>query len=219
MAPKQPDWTEAVEHLKNADEKMAAIIERVGPCRLHIRHEHSIFYTLLRSIIYQQLAGKAAAAILARVEKATGSDGVLPTPQQIADAPDEALRAAGLSRSKLLAVKDLAAKTLDGTVPAWPAIRRLSEDEIIERCVKVRGVGRWTVEMLLLFRLGRLDVWPVDDYAVRKGVQYTYHLRALPTKKQMMRRGERYRPYRSVASWYFWRASEFTKKAKKKIKK
>ena len=141
MPPKQPDYTEAVEHLKAADERMAAIIERIGPCKLYVRHEHSIFYTLLRSIVYQQLAGAAASAILARVEAAVRSDGDLPTAQHILDTPDEVLRAAGLSRNKLVAVKDLAAKTLDGTVPAWPQIRKMDEEEIIERCVRCAASG------------------------------------------------------------------------------
>jgi 3-methyladenine DNA glycosylase/8-oxoguanine DNA glycosylase len=224
MAPRQPDYTEAVAHLKAADERMAAMIERIGRCELHVRHEHSIFYTLLRSIVYQQLAGSAAAAILARVEAAISKDGERPTAERLLETPDEILRAAGLSRNKLLAVKDLAAKTLDGTVPSWPAISKMNEEDIIEHCIKVRGIGRWTVEMLLIFRLGRLDVLPVDDYGVRKGLQYTYRMRSLPTKKQMVKRTERLRPYRSIASWYFWRVAdlpEFRKKpaAAKKISK
>jgi 3-methyladenine DNA glycosylase/8-oxoguanine DNA glycosylase len=219
MAPKKPDYSAAVEHLKAADERMAAMIERVGPCELHVRHEHSIFYTLLRSIVYQQLAGAAAAAILARVEAAVCKDGELPTAERLLETPDEMLRAAGLSKNKLLAVKDLAAKTLDGTVPAWPAISKMSEEEIVERCVKVRGIGRWTVEMLLIFRLGRLDVLPLDDYGVRKGLQFTYRMRTLPTKKQMLKRGERLRPYRSIASWYFWRVAELPEFKKKPEKK
>src|SRR5512133_1416631 len=137
MAPRQPDYSEAVAHLKAADERMAAMIERVGPCQLHVRHEHSIFYTLLRSIVYQQLAGSAAAAILARVEAAVRKDGELPTAERLLETPDDVLRSAGLSKNKLLAVKDLAAKTLDGAVPAWPVISQMSEDEIIDRCVKV----------------------------------------------------------------------------------
>ncbi len=217
--PEQPDWTAAVEHLRAVDEKMAATIDRVGPCKLHIRHEHSIFYTLLRSIIFQQLAGSAARAIMARVEAAAGSPGHLPEPHQIVEASDETLRAAGLSRNKLLAVKDLAAKALDGTIPAWPEIDSMPEEEIIERCVKVRGIGRWTVEMLLIFRLGRLDVLPVDDYAVCKGIQYTYRMRELPKKKKLLKFGERWRPYRSVASWYFWRASEFPEFKQRDLKK
>lgn len=216
MPPKQPDYSAAVAHLKAADKHMAAMIERVGACELHVRHEHSIFYTLLRSIVYQQLAGSAASAILARVEASVHKNGELPTAEHILETPDEVLRAAGLSKNKLLAVKDLAAKTLDGTVPAWPDISNMSEDEIIERCVKVRGIGRWTVEMLLIFRLERLDVLPLDDYGVRKGLQFTYRMRSLPTKKQMLKRAEPLRPYRSIASWYFWRAADLPEFKKKK---
>jgi 3-methyladenine DNA glycosylase/8-oxoguanine DNA glycosylase len=139
----------------------------------------------------------------------------MPTAERLLDTADDVLRAAGLSRNKLLAVKDLAAKTLDGTVPAWPAISKMSEEEIIERCVQVRGIGRWTVEMLLIFRLGRLDVLPVDDYGVRKGLQFTYRMRTLPTKKQMIKRAERLRPYRSIASWYFWRVADMPEFRKK----
>jgi 3-methyladenine DNA glycosylase/8-oxoguanine DNA glycosylase len=206
--PEQPDWTTAVAHLRQADQKLAALIDRVGSCNLHIRHEHSIFYTLLRSIIYQQLAGSAAAAIMLRVESCLSVPGKLPDPQRLIETPDEKLRAAGLSRNKLLAVKDLAAKALDGTIPSWPLIDSMSEEEIIERCVKVRGIGRWTVEMLLIFRLGRLDVLPLDDYGVRKGIQYAYRMRQLPDKKRMLKLSERWRPYRSIASWYFWRACD-----------
>jgi len=205
---KQPDWTEAVEHLKQADPKMAAIIERIGACKLEIRHTHSIFYTLLRSIVYQQLAGKAAAAILKRVEAVTAGDGVLPTPEQILAAPDSALRGAGLSQNKLLAVRDLSAKTLDGTVPELRVINRMTDDEIIEHISQVRGIGRWTVEMLLIFRIGRPDVLPLDDLGVRKGMQVTYNMRKLPDKKRMVKTAARWRPWRSIGSWYMWRASE-----------
>ncbi len=204
-----PDWNhaEAVAHLCAADEKLARLIERVGPCRLEPRVEHSIFYSLLRSIIYQQLAGKAAAAILARV------DGLFPghrlvRPEDIADASDEQLRSAGLSRNKMAALRDLAAKTLDGTVPTLAQTHRMSDAELIERLTTIRGIGQWTVEMLLIFRLGRPDVLPLDDYGVRKGFKLTFRTRELPTKKQMLRRGERWRPYRSIASWYLWRAVE-----------
>jgi 3-methyladenine DNA glycosylase/8-oxoguanine DNA glycosylase len=198
---------EAVHHLCAADAKLALLIERVGPPQLKPRLEHSIFYSLLRSIIYQQLAGKAAAAILARV------DALFPAhnwvePADIVDAPDELLRSAGLSRNKMLALRDLAAKTLDGTVPTLAQTRRMSNEELIERLTVVRGVGQWTVEMLLIFRLGRPDVLPLDDYGVRKGFKATFKTRELPTKKQMLRRGERWRPYRSLASWYLWRAAE-----------
>jgi 3-methyladenine DNA glycosylase/8-oxoguanine DNA glycosylase len=225
MSPRQPDFTEAVEHLKNADPKMAALIERVGPCTMQIRHHHSIFYTLMRAITYQQLAGAAAAKILARVEQCcltqsgptlrglrakngTPNNGSLPIPEQVLAASDEALRAAGLSRNKMAAIRDLAAKTLDGTVPELGAIRSMDDEEIVERITQVRGIGRWTVEMLLMFRLGRMDVLPVDDYGVRKGAQVTYRMRKLPDKKRLTKVAEKWRPWRSVGSWYMWRAVE-----------
>ena len=122
--------------------------------------------------------------------------------------PDETFRAAGLSGSKTRALKDLAAKTLDGTVPSGRSLAKMSDDEIIERLTTVRGIGRWTVEMLLLFDLGRLDVWPTTDYGVRKGFAKTFGKRKLPTPKELLRHGEKFRPYRSVAAWYFWRALE-----------
>jgi len=204
MQPKLLD--EATEHLKRADRRMAQLIERVGPCTLKLRHEHSIFYSLLRSIVYQQLAGKAAAAILGRVDELF--PGALATPEQIVAATEERLRSAGLSRNKMLALKDLAAKTLDGTVPQGSAIDKMSDEEIIERVSQVRGIGRWTVEMLLIFRLGRTDVLPLDDFGVRKGFQRTYRLPDMPTKQQMLKKGERWKPWRSIASWYLWRAAE-----------
>jgi 3-methyladenine DNA glycosylase/8-oxoguanine DNA glycosylase len=203
MQPKLLD--EATEHLKRADRRMAQLIERAGPCTLKLRHEHSIFYSLLRSIVYQQLAGTAAAAILGRVDELF--PGALATPEQIAAESEERLRSAGLSRNKVLALKDLAAKTLDGTVPQGSAIDQMSDEEIVERVSQVRGIGRWTVEMLLIFRLGRTDVLPVDDFAVRKGFQRTYRLPDVPTKQQMLKKGEKWRPWRSIASWYLWRAA------------
>ena len=163
------------------------------------------FDALAESIAYQQLNGKAAATIWNRVRalypKAKWLD-----PERVLATSDERLRAAGLSRAKTAALKDLAAKTIDGTVPSGRALLRMSDDEIIARLTQVRGIGRWTVEMLLLFDLGRPDVWPVDDYGVRKGFAKTFGKRKLPTPKQLMKLGEKWRPYRSVAAWYFWRA-------------
>jgi 3-methyladenine DNA glycosylase/8-oxoguanine DNA glycosylase len=128
------------------------------------------------------------------------------SPEAVLATPDETFRAAGLSRSKTAALKDLAAKTLDGTVPRRAAFDRMTDEEIIARLTTIRGIGRWTVEMFLLFDLGRLDVWPVDDYGVRKGYARTFGKRNLPTPKELLKIGERWRPYRSVAAWYFWRA-------------
>ena len=163
------------------------------------------FDALAESIAYQQLSGRAAAAIWSRV-RALYPKGKRLDPQKILATPDDTFRAAGLSRAKIAALKDLAAKTIDGTVPSGRALLRMSDDEIIARLTTVRGVGRWTVEMLLLFDLGRPDVWPVHDYGVRKGFAKTFGRRKLPTPKELMKFGERWRPYRSVAAWYFWRA-------------
>ena len=129
------------------------------------------------------------------------------TPKQLLEMPEEKLRAAGLSRNKLAALRDLAAKTLDGTVPTARACHRMSDEEIIERCVLVKGIGRWTVEMLLIFRLGRPDVWPVDDYAVRKAYGLLFGI-ADPKPREMLARAEAWRPWRTVAAWYLWRSLE-----------
>jgi DNA-3-methyladenine glycosylase II len=163
------------------------------------------FDALAESIAYQQLSGKAAAAIWRRVRALYPRKKYL-DPKLILETPDEALRAAGLSRSKIAALKDLAAKTIDGTVPRAAALAKMSDEEIVKRLVAVRGIGRWTAEMLLLFDLGRPDVWPVHDYGVRKGFAKTFGRRKLPTPRYLMKLGEKWRPYRSVAAWYFWRA-------------
>jgi DNA-3-methyladenine glycosylase II len=170
------------------------------------------FDALAESIAYQQLTGKAAATIFGRVRALYPKRKWL-DPKQLLATPDETLRAAGLSRAKTAALKDLAAKTIDGTVPSGRALLRMTDDEIITRLTTVRGIGRWTVEMLLLFDLGRPDVWPVDDYGVRKGFAKTFRRRELPTPKQLMKLGEKWRPYRSVAAWYFWRALDAPEKA------
>jgi 3-methyladenine DNA glycosylase/8-oxoguanine DNA glycosylase len=170
------------------------------------------FDALAESIAYQQLSGKAAATIFGRVRALYPKRKWL-DPEQLLATPDETLRAAGLSRAKTAALKDLAAKTIDGTVPSGRVLVRMTDDEIITRLTTVRGIGRWTVEMLLLFDLGRLDVWPVDDYGVRKGFAKTFGRRKLPTPKQLMKFGEKWRPYRSVAAWYFWRALDAPEKA------
>lgn len=163
------------------------------------------FDSLAESIAYQQLSGKAAATIFGRVRALYPRRKWL-DPKLVLATSDETLRACGLSRGKTVALKDLATKTLDGTVPSGRALVRMRDEEIIERLTTVRGIGRWTVEMLLLFELGRLDVWPVADYGVQKGFAKTFGRRRLPTRKQFLAIGEKWRPYRSVAAWYFWRA-------------
>jgi len=199
--------TSPAKALARLDPRLARLIERARPfpapaCRL-VRP----FHALAESIAYQQLSGKAAATIFGRVRALYPGRKWL-SPELILATPDEKLRAAGLSRSKTAAIKDLAAKTLDGTVPRHGALLKMDDEEIIARLTTVRGIGRWTVEMLLLFDLGRLDVWPVDDYGVRKGYAKMFRKKVLPTPKELLAIGERWRPYRSVAAWYFWRALE-----------
>jgi DNA-3-methyladenine glycosylase II len=211
------DPIEAVEHLKASDAKLGALIERAGPFTLRLDPSPSPFESLLESILYQQLHGKAAATIHRRVREYYGGD---PAPQLLIDTPDEVLRAAGVSGNKIKAFKDLAAKTLDGTVPTHAAIKKLSDAEIIERLTAVRGIGAWTVEMLLIFRLGRPDVLPVSDYGVRKGFALTFQkvpksralaAEDLPKAEVLLRRGKKWAPFRSVASWYLWRACDLAK--------
>ena len=201
----------AHQHIAATDPRIAALIAR--SLRYNIKPAPLIrpFDALAESIAYQQLSGKAAATIFGRVRALYPRRKYL-DPEKILATPDESFRAAGLSRSKIAAVKDLAAKTIDGTVPSARAIARMSDEEIILRLTEVRGIGRWTVEMLLLFDLGRPDVWPVDDYGVRKGFAKIFGRRKLPTPKQLMKFGEKWRPYRSVAAWYFWRALDVPKK-------
>src|SRR5216117_2831120 len=190
---------------------MAALIERSTRYKIEPTVSIRPFDALAESIAYQQLSGRAAAAIWSRV-RALYPKGKRLDPQKILATPDDTFRAAGLSRAKIAALKDLAAKTIDGTVPSARALSRMSDDEIVARLITVRGVGRWTVEMLLLFDLGRPDVWPVHDYGVRKGFEKTFGRRKLPTPKELMKFGERWRPYRSVAAWYFWRALDSVEK-------
>lgn len=195
----------AEEHLAATDPRMAALIARSLPYNVKLNGRVHPFDALAESIAYQQLSGKAAATIWGRV-RALYAKRKLLDPKLVLDTPDEKLRRAGLSRSKVAALKDLAARTLDGTVPSARAMAKMTDEEIIERLIKVRGIGRWTAEMLLLFDLGRPDVWPVHDYGVRKGFAKTFGRRKLPTPKQLARLGEKWRPYRSAAAWYFWRA-------------
>ena len=192
-------------HISKSHPRMADLIQNSQRYAITPPVSLRPFDALAESIAYQQLNGKAAATIWKRVRALYPKRKWL-DPAKVLGTPDEALRAAGLSRAKTAALKDLAAKAVDGTVPSGRALLRMSDDEIIARLTQVRGIGRWTVEMLLLFDLGRPDVWPVDDYGVRKGFAKTFHKRKLPTPKQLMKHGEKWRPYRSVAAWYFWRA-------------
>ena len=210
--PFDPD--EAIAHLKAADSKLAALIERVGPFSLRLDPAPSPFESLLESILYQQLHGKAAATIHRRVREFFGGD---PAPQLLLDTPDEPLRAAGVSGNKIKALRDLAARTLDGTVPTHASIRKMSDAAIIEHLTQVRGIGSWTVEMLFIFRMGRPDVFP--SHRLRRPQGFRAHLPTgaqtrplaaadLPKPEVLLKRGRRWAPFRSVASWYLWRACD-----------
>jgi 3-methyladenine DNA glycosylase/8-oxoguanine DNA glycosylase len=197
----------SIQHLRRVDPVLATVIERVGPCRLETRREGTHFDALVRSIVYQQLSGKAAGTILGRVREPYGNRS--PTPSEILATSDEQLRAAGLSRQKLSYLKDLAAKVEGGVVPlAADTIDHLPDDEIIERLVQVKGIGRWTVQMFLMFRLGRPDVLPELDLGIQNAIRRAYRLRKQPGPKDVKRIGKNWTPHASVASWYLWRSLE-----------
>jgi len=208
----------AVAALSHADKRLARLIERVGETKLLLDECESPFESLLEAIVYQSISGKAATTIYARV-KAMGSNGACPTPAEILRAKKSALRKAGLSFAKIAAAKDLAQKTIEGVVPTLEEAKKMSDAELVERLISVRGIGAWTVEMFLIFRLGRPDVLPIHDYGVQKGFALTYRKKAIPKPKELLKFGERWRPYRTVASWYMWRAVQLAGKDARKIKK
>jgi DNA-3-methyladenine glycosylase II len=198
---------EAVAHLCRADKALARLIKKVGPCTLKPHRQRTPFVALVTAVTHQQLNGTAAKTILKRV-LALYPGKRFPSPEDVLATPDDRLRAAGLSRAKVAAIKDIAAKTVAGIVPGSRAITKLSNEEILERLTSVRGVGPWTVEMLLMFTLGRLDVLPATDYGVRKGFALAFGWKELPTPKELLEYGERWRPHRTTAAWYLWRALE-----------
>lgn len=205
------DPVEAVAELSRKDKRLAKVIRRAGPFTMEPHRLHSPFESLLQAITHQQLAGKAARTIHGRVLE------LFPNPKKpkaeaLIAIKHEALRGAGLSTNKTLAVLDLAQKTLDGTVPTLRKLRSMSDEEIVERLTAVRGIGVWTVEMLLIFKLGRPDVLPIDDFGVRNGFRIAYDLPEMPKPKALLEYGEKWRPFRSVASWYLWRAADMDKK-------
>jgi DNA-3-methyladenine glycosylase II len=199
------DLHEAVRHLCASDEKLRLLVEATHPFALKDDGIESPYEALLEAITHQSISGKAAATIFARI-KALGSNGKVPAPQEILKLRKPALRKAGLSNAKILAVKDLAQKTMQGVVPSLEEARQLSDEELVARLTSVRGIGAWTVEMFLIFRLGRPDVLPIHDLGVKKGWSITYGKKHMPTPKQLLAFGERWRPYRTIASWYMWRA-------------
>jgi len=200
-------------HLSGIDRNMGGLIRAVGPYGLVLESECHPFEALAQAIAHQQLHGAAARTILTRFIANVGN-GAFPTPQAVVAAPEAALRSVGFSGSKIAALKDLAAKSIESIVPDRRTLERLEDAEIIARLTQVRGIGRWTVEMLLIFHLGRPDILPVDDFGVRAGFQFTYGLRKMPAPKALALYGERWGPHRSAAAWYLWRACELKKAGK-----
>jgi DNA-3-methyladenine glycosylase II len=201
------DLAEATKHLAERDDCLKLLIEETLPFQIDVADAQSPYEALLESIAYQSISGKAAATIFGRV-KALSATGRAPTPQEMLKLRKPALRKAGLSGAKILAMKDLAQKTIEGIVPSFDEALKLSDEELVERLVSVRGIGAWTVEMFLIFRLGRPDVLPVHDLGVKKGWAITYGKKHMPKPKELLAFGERWRPYRTVASWYMWRACQ-----------
>jgi len=197
----------AMDTLAAKDSRLARLIRETPEFRIAKGDAESPYEVLLEAIAYQSISGKAAATIFGRV-KALGSEGRVPTPEQMLKVPKRVLRKAGLSGAKILAMKDLAQKTIEGAVPTLAQAEKLSDEELVKRLVSVRGIGAWTVEMFLIFRLGRPDVLPIHDLGVRKGWCLTYGKKHMPKPKELLAFGERWRPYRTLASWYMWRACQ-----------
>jgi len=193
----------AITHLKAADPVMAAIIERVGPYRL--RHATPDFHNLARSIAYQQLHGKAAATIFGRLCTATGCESL--TPEKVLALSIEQMRACGLSKQKLAYIRDLAEKTLSGDVN-FARLPAMEDEDVIEHLTRVKGIGRWSAQMFLMFALRRPDVMPVVDLGINTAIKKAYRKRQLPKPKQILKLSEKWKPYRSVACWYLWRSVE-----------
>ena len=205
----------ALKHLSAADPAMKNLIAEHGPCKLEHEPWRSPFQSLVQAVAHQQLNGTAANTILTRFKKLFPKRR-FPKPEDLASVTDEQIRACGFSFAKIAAIRDIAAKTLDGTIPSSRQIEKLTDEEIIERLTAARGVGRWTVEMLLIFQLGRENVLPADDFGVRSGFRVAYKKRGMPKPKYLLKFGERWRPHATTAAWYLWRAADAAKDAKKK---
>ena len=207
----------AIKHLSAVDPVMARLICEVGPCKLKHEPWRSPFQSLVQAVAHQQLNGTAANTILTRFKNLFPKRR-FPKPEDLAKVTDEQIRACGFSFSKIAAIRDIAAKSLDGTIPSSRQIEKLTDEEIIERLTAARGVGRWTVEMLLIFQLGRKDVLPVDDFGVRNGFRLAYKKREMPKPKALLAFGKKWRPHGTTATWYLWRAADAAKVAVRKKK-
>jgi len=211
------DHIQAHAHLAGLDKRLAKLIEKTGTFHFKLDTCDSVYESLLEAITHQSISGKAAKTIYGRIKK-LGTEGRCPTPQQIVAASDQTLREAGVSYAKAASMKDLAQKTIEGIVPTIEEAHVLSDEELVTRLVSVRGIGAWTVEMFLMFRLGRPDVLPIHDYGVQKGFALTYGKKFMPKPRELTAFGERWRPYRTVASWYMWRAVDLYGKKRKVLR-
>ena len=202
--------------LAKVEPNLANLMRAAGKCDMGIGATHTPFHALARAIAHQQLNGTAAESIFGRFVALYPVSGVeaLLEAELVLGTSDATLRSVGLSFAKIASIKDLARKTLDGVVPPYEILHTLADDEIVERLTQVRGIGRWTVEMLLMFRLGRPDILPIDDFGVRNGFRLAYGLRGMPTTRALAEYGARWAPYRSVAAWYLWRAVDLHKAGK-----
>lgn len=202
------DTEDAIAHLSDSSVRMRRLIERTGPFLMEVRPTLSVFAALAEAVVYQQLHGKAAATIFKRLCELFPRPSAGPTAAGLMKLDDAALRGAGLSKNKTLALRDLASKSLAKDIPTIVQAAKLDNDTLIEQLTAVRGIGRWTVEMLLMFRLGRPDVLPVDDFGIRKGYALSFGKKEMPAPRELARYGERWAPYRTVAAWYLWRATD-----------
>ena len=204
---------EAIAHLKQADEKLARLIEAAGPCTLAPEKKRTPYEGLVRAVANQQLSGKAAATILGRFVALFGKN-KFPTPEQVLSLEDSQLTGVGFSRAKAKYIKGIAQGAVDGLVPGRKEVEQLSDDQIIERLTQLPGIGRWSVEMFLMFGLGRPDVLPIHDLGIQSGFRYVYKLRSLPKPDRILKHSKRWAPHRTTASWYLWRAVDLAKQEK-----
>ena len=204
----------AINHLRSKDPRLAELIDQIGIIKLPARRSSDPYLALLETIAYQQLAGSAAKKIWERVIALFDQDG--PRPDKLIALSEEELRSAGLSRSKAVSMREIAARTISGQVPDVQRMKSMSDEELFATLTQIRGVGPWTVEMLLMFTLRRPDIMPVTDYGIRKGFQMLYRKRQMPTPKQILKKAETWRPYRTAAALYLWRIADSAKDKKQK---
>ena len=197
------DYRSSIRHLKRVDPTLARVIEAVGPCRLQLRTEGTHYQALTRSIIFQQLSGKAAGTILSRFNALFPEN--TPTPEAVMTLSDETLRSVGLSRQKIAYLRDLSSKVISGELPL-DHVHEMEDDVLIAHLVQVKGIGRWTAQMFLMFRLGRRDVLPELDLGIQNAIRRAYRKRKRPTPKDVKKIGAKWSPHASVACWYLWRS-------------